>query len=49
MIPHPGVDRAPRLERPVKNGGKIRRDTEGSFFDFDASSHIETRFRRVTV
>lgn len=36
-------------ERPVKSGGKVRRDTEGRFFDFDASRRIETRFRRVTV
>lgn len=36
-------------ERPVKAGGKVRRDTEGRFFDFDASRRIETRFRRVTV
>jgi len=36
-------------KRSVKAGGKIRRDTEGRFFDFDASRRIETRFRRVTV
>lgn len=36
-------------QRPVKPGGKIRSDTEGRFFDFDASRRIETRFRRVTV
>jgi hypothetical protein len=36
-------------ERPVKPGGKIRRDTVGRFFDFDASRRIETEFRRVTV
>lgn len=36
-------------DRPVKPGGKVRRDTEGRFFDFDASRRIETRFRRVTV
>ena len=36
-------------ERPVKPGGKVRRDTEGRFFDFDASRRIETRFRRVVV
>jgi hypothetical protein len=36
-------------ERPVKPGGKIRRDTEGCFVSFDASRRIGTRFRRVTV
>lgn len=36
-------------KRPVKAGGIIRRDTEGRFFDFDASRRVETRFRRVTV
>ena len=36
-------------QRPVKPGGKVRRDTEGRFFDFDASRRIETEFRRVTV
>lgn len=40
---------ASRKQRPVKPGGKIRRDTEGRFFDFDASRRIDTRFRRVTV
>ena len=34
--------------RPVKPGGKVRRDTVGRLFDFDASRRIETRFRRVT-
>ncbi len=36
-------------ERPVKPGGKIRRDTEGGLVSFDASRRIVTRFRRVTV
>jgi IS4 transposase len=36
-------------ERPVKPGGKIRRDVTGRFFDFDANRRIETEFRRVTV
>ena len=36
-------------QRPVKSGGKVRRDVEGRFFDFDASRRIETKFRRVTV
>lgn len=36
-------------ERPVKPGGKVQRDTEGRFYDFDASRRIDTRFRRVTV
>jgi hypothetical protein len=27
--------------RPVKPGGKVRRDAEGKFFDFDASRRIE--------
>jgi hypothetical protein len=36
-------------KRPVKVGSNIRRDTEGRFFDFDASRRIDTRFRRVTV
>lgn len=40
---------ASRKQRPVKPGGKIRRDTEGRFFDFDASRCIDTPFRRVTV
>ena len=40
---------ASRKQRPVKPGGKIRRDTEGRFFDFDASRRIDTPFRRVTV
>lgn len=36
-------------QRPVKSGGKVRRDTEGRFHDFDPKRRIETRFRRVTV
>lgn len=36
-------------ERPVKPGGKVRRDTVGGFVSFDASRRIATRFRRVTV
>jgi len=40
---------ASHKERPVKPGGKVRCDTEGRFFDFDASRRIDTRFRRVTV
>jgi hypothetical protein len=36
-------------ERPVKPGGKVRRDVIGRFYDFDASRRIETEFRQVTV
>ena len=34
---------------PHKPGGKVRRDTEGKFFDFNASRRFEPRLRRVTV